>query len=62
MEPTLRNMDMAELVTRMKGDRSYEQLAAASGGSPGRQRWQQLGRARIWARPSGCFWSVWRIC
>lgn len=44
MARTLDRMDLAELIERTKGDRSYEQLADASGGSPSRQRWQQLGR------------------
>lgn len=35
-------MNLSELVEATKGDRSYEDLAKQSGGSPGRQRWQQL--------------------
>lgn len=31
-----------ELIRRTRGDRSYATLEADSGGSPGRQRWQQI--------------------
>ena len=35
-------MNLAELIRTTKGDRSYDDLARAAGGAPGRQRWQQL--------------------
>lgn len=35
-------MDLAELVRATKGDRSYADLAHATGGVPGAKRWQQI--------------------
>lgn len=35
-------MNLAELIRTTKGDRSYDDLARAAGGTPGRQRWAQL--------------------
>lgn len=45
MADNLSGMDLAELIRRTKGDRSYEQLADAAPESPARQRWQQMGSA-----------------
>jgi uncharacterized protein YejL (UPF0352 family) len=40
---TVYDMDLATLIQRTKGERSYEQLADSSPDSPSRQRWQQMG-------------------
>jgi hypothetical protein len=40
-------MDLAELIRSTKGDRSYDDLARDAGGTPGRQRWQQLATSPI---------------
>ncbi len=39
---TVPAMDLKELIRHTKGGRSYATLEAESGGSPGRQRWQQI--------------------
>lgn len=40
-------MDLAQLITATKGDRSYESLARAGGGVPGAKRWHQLATLPI---------------
>lgn len=35
-------MKLPDLIRAMKGDRTYHDLAAASGGSPGAKRWEQM--------------------
>jgi hypothetical protein len=35
-------MKLPELIRAMKGDRTYHDLAAAAGGSPGWKRWEQM--------------------
>lgn len=42
MPPTLPGMTLQELIAACKGDRSYDQLEAAGGGSPSSKRWQQI--------------------
>lgn len=46
MANNLSGVDLAGLIRRLKGDRSYERLAELSGGAISRQRWQQLGAAK----------------
>ena len=41
-------MDMAGLIARCKGTRSYEQLAQARPGSPSRQWWQKMATGAQW--------------
>lgn len=42
MPPTLPGMNLQELIAACKGDRSYEALEKAGGGSPSSKRWQQI--------------------
>ena len=35
-------MNLPDLIKAMKGDRTYQDLAAAAGGSPGWKRWEQM--------------------
>jgi len=35
-------MKLPDLIRAMKGDRTYHDLAAAAGGSPGWKRWEQM--------------------
>lgn len=42
MPPTLPGMNLQELVAACKGDRSYDDLETAGGGSPTSKRWQQI--------------------
>ena len=42
MPPTLPGMTLQELIAACKGDRSYDALETAAGGSPTSKRWQQM--------------------